>query len=69
MFSGPALPPNYKSNLERCDCDEEHTSSHVPKEKDSDSEDDHDSSPTPRLVDQHEHMILLTNHCSSQLGS
>ncbi|XP_066478393.1 GPALPP motifs-containing protein 1 [Tiliqua scincoides] len=45
---GPALPPDYKSNSEKCACDQERTSLHAPKEMDSDSEDDQDSSPTSR---------------------
>lgn len=58
VATGPALPPDYKSNPERCDCDQECTSPDAPREMDSDSEDDQDSgseddqdsSPTPRSV-------------------
>ncbi|XP_053166767.1 GPALPP motifs-containing protein 1 isoform X1 [Hemicordylus capensis] len=48
QVAGPALPPGYKSNPERCGSDQEYNSSHALREMDWDSEDDQDSSPTPR---------------------
>ncbi|XP_015279341.1 PREDICTED: GPALPP motifs-containing protein 1 isoform X2 [Gekko japonicus] len=45
---GPALPPDYRSNLKRRDCDQDYTSPRVPREADSDSEDDRDASQNPR---------------------
>ncbi|KAF7238658.1 GPALPP motifs-containing protein 1 [Varanus komodoensis] len=48
QVAGPALPPGYRSNLERHGGDKECPSARAPKETAWDSEDEEDSSPIPR---------------------